>query len=256
MLYLPEQKQSVTQIISSSFKGYIHFFPQFFLICLIAAIVNAGLSCLAQLLILANSVPAMLLTILIYVASIFISMIFSSAIYYFLYLCISQQTPSIADSLNRGVKVIWSVLLAAILIAMFLLGGFIFFVIPGVIMTVYIILYQPLIVIYNYKSTDALYTSFRLIRHNWWRTLGFLILLMIMALAPILLFVILASNAPGLAVLNNLYVQSLLMAIYQFLVVPLTMLALLYLLFDLRVRELENRADIEAVNKADETPTL
>lgn len=248
---IPQVAQSGFEIIATSFQNYACFFKQFFLISFLSAFVYGALSIMANILMQAHY---NLLGLLIVILAAIISLIFTSAVYYFLFACLHLRQPTIKNSLDIGTMRFFSILLATFIASSLMIGGFVFLIIPGLIFWIYIVFYQPLIVVYDYKSSEALFYSYRLVKNHWWRTLGILLLSYLIVLLPIILYTIAcyyyATHAPLLV--NQLFI-SVLLFIYQIFMVPLMMLIVLHLLLDLEIRK---NAEIALKQTTAETRSL
>lgn len=242
MQLIPTEKQSCFEIISISARNYGYFFKNFFLISFLSAVIYAAMSIGANILMQSNHI---LLSVLIIFLSFIVSFIFSSAIYYFIFLCINLQKPTIKDSIDIGLKRFFSVFIATYLAFILMMGGFLFLIIPGIIFWIYIVFYQALIVIYDYKSTEGIFYSYRLVKNNWWFTLGVLLISYLLVLLPVILYAIINYYYfTSVPLLGNQIFISVLLCIYQIIFVPFMIFIVLHLILDLQVRKnIENARD-------------
>lgn len=82
-----------------------------------------------------------------------------------------------------GFKYFWPLILVVI-IEMFVLGGStILFVIPGIIIAVYTIVYVMALLVDDKRGFSALTESWRLVKGHWWGVLGRMIILLLVVLA-------------------------------------------------------------------------
>ena len=142
--------------------------------------------------------------------------------------------PAVGPALRDGLRVLPRVIVAVILYAAAVLGGFVLLIVPGIWLSVSCFFAAQASVVDDARGLGALRRSREIVRGSWWRTLGIVILLSLVAslLAVPLGFVTqiigaVADNGP-LYVLGS--------AIAQTVTLSFTALAGTLLYFDLRLR--------------------
>ncbi len=78
-------------------------------------------------------------------------------------------------SYRYGFKRLGSVLLVAVLVGLAVLGGFILFVIPGIIFLVLLCVSIPALIVENRRGTDAMSRSWHLVKGHFWHALGVIV---------------------------------------------------------------------------------
>jgi len=106
----------------------------------------------------------MLVTLILYVVS------YPSLVYRITNEPLAQDT-SFLQTLSAGLKKMPSIILAVIMLTAALLLGYVFFIVPGVILSVSTAFYIYFIVIESLGAYESLKASHKLVWGNWWRTL-------------------------------------------------------------------------------------
>ena len=101
------------------------------------------------------------------------------------------------DSFKQGLRLFFPVLWVGILLELSVLGGFILFIIPGIILSVWFSLSIFTLVIENKRGTRALFQSSAYVRGYWWAVLGRLLLVNLIVYIPLLALEVLISLAFG-----------------------------------------------------------
>lgn len=144
------------------------------------------------------------------------------------------EHPSVADALRNGLRVMPVVVVAVLLYALAVVAGTIALVVPGIWLAVALYFTAQAAVVDGARGIGALRRSFELVRGSWWRTLGILLVLSLIAfaLAIPLGFVtqIIGTSADN----GPLYVLG--EAVAQTVTLSFTALAGTLLFFDLRTR--------------------
>lgn len=120
-------------------------------------------------------------------------------------------------------KQIWSFIWIAILMGLVNFGGFILFIIPGLIFTVWFILSQYVFVIEGHRGFDALLRSKEYVSGRWWavfgRIFGFTLFVFFVSIPFIAIFFLIFAIAPE----NIFQISSTILSqLFSLLLVPLT----------------------------------
>ncbi len=127
-----------------------------------------------QLLLLTKNISAALLGIIV----IFAGIIFSIAMLPAAVNAINRLSTEPSATLNFksqykfGFGLFWSVIFAAILQILIVLGSYSLFIIPGIIISGYVGMYIFALVLDNKRGFSALTESYSLIRGRWWGVIG------------------------------------------------------------------------------------
>lgn len=78
----------------------------------------------------------------------------------------------VSDALIYGVKKWWIFMGTAILAGLAMLGGFLLFIIPGIIVTVWFMFASYAVIFEDKRFVDALNYSRSLVQGRWWQSLG------------------------------------------------------------------------------------
>lgn len=124
-----------------------------------------------------------------------------------------------------------SVLLVSILVGLAVLGGFILFIIPGIIFWVMFTASIPALVVENRKGTEAMSRSWNLVKGHFWHALAVIVVAAI--IAGVVVGII---SAIGNAIGDNFFVNWVFTSIAQILVAPFAALVSVLLYLDLRAR--------------------
>ena len=143
------------------------------------------------------------------------------------------QKMTIKEAYRLGwTKKLWSVIWVGILSAFIVGGGYWLFLVPGIILTVWLIFAQVLVLIENEKGMKAIVKSREYIRGYFWPILGRYVLMAIaVAVVYAVLMVMAGLITRPLGGLNLAVLSSLLGAIISALITPLTVIYL-YLVYE------------------------
>jgi hypothetical protein len=145
------------------------------------------------------------------------------------------EHPSVGQALRDGIRVLPFVSVAVLLYTLACVLGFIALVVPGVWLAVALYFAAQAAVVDDARGLDALRRSWNLVKDNWWRTFGILIVLGILS-ALLALPLGFATQIVGNAADNGpLFVLG--DAIAQTVSLSFTALAGTLLFFDLRARK-------------------
>lgn len=106
-----------------------------------------------------------------------INLLISSTLIYYLNNKLSDKTLTLDEAFLKTTNKIWIILFTNIIFLMFLTGLSLLLIIPAVIFGVYWFLFLYAIIIRDKEYVNALIYSKKLIQGNWWRTLGYTILI-------------------------------------------------------------------------------
>lgn len=84
-------------------------------------------------------------------------------------------------SYQWGMRKIGPVMWISILSGLIVFGGFLLFIIPGIIFAVFLTVAIPALVVENQRGTGALSRSWNLVKGSWWFVLGFVVVTGIIA---------------------------------------------------------------------------
>lgn len=141
---------------------------------------------------------------------------------------VAEDDPRIGPSFAFAFRRFGSVLWIGLLTALFLMAGFLAFIVPGIIVLVRTLLAMPAFALEGYRGSAALKRSWRLVKGEGWMVFGMWILAAIAAgIVGALLTALFREGwiAPGLA-------QGVALA----LTIPFTTCVVVYLYLDLRAR--------------------
>ena len=127
----------------------------------------------------------------IFPITIIISIVFYNAMYYRTHYMVQDPDKDFANALATGIKKGLPVFLASILFGLAVMLGLLALIVPGVILSLSLLLYQALIIIDDEGIFSSLKASHRLVQGNWWRTatVFFIPALIVMVVYMILVFV-------------------------------------------------------------------
>ena len=128
----------------------------------------------------------------------------------------SDEGVGVRESYARGGKKFFSYLWICIILSFVLLGGFLLFIIPGIVMSGLFSLALFTLIAEDKRGMDALMRSRQLVRGNWWAVLGRIICV---SLLVIIVSVILdLTGIEGLGDLVSGIILSPFVVVYMFLV--------------------------------------
>jgi hypothetical protein len=149
---------------------------------------------------------AIILSIVFGVIYVVAAYLASIGLYYFL----GGQDKSVGELLSLGVSKLGPVLLVVILSSLITTAGFLLFIIPGVIFSVWFTFVTQVVVLENKGTMEALSQSRAYVRGRWWAIFGRLFLLgVLIVLAGILFSIVTAILSgiigPSAQILNNAF---------------------------------------------------
>ncbi len=114
-----------------------------------------------------------LLGVLLIIMVLFSMFMSASFIYNSLY---RKKEMSVKETLLGGKKYFWKYFLFSIVYGIFLMGLFLLFIIPGLIFMVFWVFGFYVLIGENKGISESLKNSHKIVRGNWWKVFGFLIL--------------------------------------------------------------------------------
>ncbi|MEN9913110.1 MAG: hypothetical protein RLY66_518 [Candidatus Parcubacteria bacterium] len=123
---------------------------------------------------LGNNIFFTILGILCVIAGIVFSVVAIPAVIKAVERLNSDQTAQISpkEYYRLGFKYFWSIILVGIISALAGIGGFMLLIVPGIIVSVYVIFYNYILVIDGKKGFSALIESYQLVRGRWLAIFG------------------------------------------------------------------------------------
>ena len=188
MEILPSQPVSIAKVLKLSFRLYAASFDRllkFFVAlaapaCLIGLLVYfvSGLFVEPLKLVVgghnANTIVGLvtlLLGAIVMLATLILYVVSYPSLVYRIANAPLEHDSSFLQTLNVGLKKLPSIIFAVILLTIALLLGYVFFIVPGVILSVSTAFYIYFIVIESLGAYDSLKASHNLVWGHWWRTL-------------------------------------------------------------------------------------
>jgi len=135
----------------------------------------------------------------------------------------------VGASYKWGLRKIGPVIWISILVGLIVAGGLILFIIPGIIFMVLLSVAIPALVVENQRGTGALSRSWNLVKGDWWRVLGIIVVTSIITNV--------VGNILGAIGGNSLIGMWITDAIAQIITGPFTALVSILLYLDLRARK-------------------
>jgi hypothetical protein len=135
----------------------------------------------------------------------------------------------VGASYKWGLKKIGPVIWISILVGLIVAGGLILFIIPGIIFMVLLAVAIPALVVENQRGTGALSRSWNLVKGDWWRVLGIIVVTGFITN--------IVSSIIGAIGGNSLIGMWITDAIAQIITGPFTALVSILLYLDLRARK-------------------
>ena len=255
---------SVGQVLDRTFKLYKESFLRY---VAIVAVVQVPITLLALLLIgmiggtfAANNGEAgeemAVATIIGAVITLFLSIVASA-------LCQGALCKSVSESyLGREVSVgeaykfalpkLWTLIVAAIMVGLSVMGGMILLIVPGIIFALWLLLTTPVIMIENTKATKAMGRSKFLVSGNLGKAfiLAFCVLAITWILGMLfgLIATAIAKPMAGGNAMASMLIQQFGSMIGQILAAPIASAAYILFYYDLRIRK--EAFDLEMLAKS------
>lgn len=140
-----------------------------------------------------------------------------------------QSMPTIGGIISQALPLLGVLVLAALLETAIVIGGLILLVVPGIIFAIYLSFVGIAVVLERRGVKDALSRSWDLVRGNWWRMFGLVLLMAIIGgIATLVLTFVLRIFTP-----DDGYLAALVGAIPGALTAPLTIHAIAAAYFQL-----------------------
>ena len=193
-----------------------------------------------------NTWPIILVNIILDI----LTMILAAVLIIYLYFDFIGKNKLINECFGFLKTRLLDVVFTAILQTILLIFLFILLIVPGIIFSIYWI-FVYLVVLFRKKSFfNALTYSFNLVRYNWWRTLGYLVILLLIIIAVAMIFFFIFGLIMFFGNLNNtLY---LIMTFIQILVVlPFNYFLVIFLIQYFLAIEEEKKDELELMEKAE-----
>jgi Membrane domain of glycerophosphoryl diester phosphodiesterase len=105
------------------------------------------------------------------------------------------ETTSLREALGFAVDRVLAMFWVALLVAVTVLIGFLFIIIPGVYFLIGLCIAIPIVIAESLRGTKAMRRSFELVRGRWWATLGRLLLVGLVVAVPAVLLTVLLAPA-------------------------------------------------------------
>jgi len=161
--------------------------------------------------------------------SLFVSLVLVGALAWATAGALVGREPDLREAYRFGAARIWSVLLVSMLVGLAVAGGFILFVIPGLIFLTRFSVSVPALVVEGERGRAALSRSWDLVRGRSWSVLGTVLV------AGMVAGVVSATLSAPFA--QSWFVRGLLAGIASTITGPFTGLVFSFIYFDLRVRK-------------------
>jgi hypothetical protein len=177
MYSLPTEPGSIGHTLDAGFKLYFVSFKQVLVLTILAALSVSvpvvALVLATPMLFVDDAAPGNAI-----IAAFIIGFVAIMILYMWFYLAILcriggiayAQNLSIGACMSTALRRIIPVILATILFSLAMMGGFLLFIIPGLILWVSLIFYSLCIVLEGDGILESLRHSHRLVWGNWWRT--------------------------------------------------------------------------------------
>jgi hypothetical protein len=152
-----------------------------------------------------------------------------------------NEPVTVADA-YRFIGPRWGVLIGAVLlVALVVLGGFVLCIIPGIYVTILMLLVTPIIVIEGLGPVDSMKRSMELVKSDWWRCFGtYAVLTLIVSfIGQAVAWPVAMASMMFLMQKNMALAQAINQGVsvgIQMLVQPVLITGLVLLYYDLRVR--------------------
>lgn len=164
-----------------------------------------------------------------------------------------QEIPSLTESLKKGLSYSISYLLTSMFYMIIISLGFVLLIIPGFYFTISLMFCTIFVIIAGEGPIQALKSSSRLVKGNWWRTVAimtviFFIYLAIIGVFALILGLSIAFDSPGSVFEPNYWIEFL-ESMFKSILYPVFMAISLVMYHDLKLRkqghDLEARLNLE-----------
>ena len=242
----PTAPKSVSGVLDDVFKLYGAALPVSWRLALVGALLSAIPGFYlessiaggdAEQMLEALKSPVLWLTYLVLIA---VSMIFFVGLIARVNQVAEGADGSFAQAVNRGFSLLPRSLGASLLYFLAVVGGMILLVVPGLIWSVSLLLYLPLLVTEDIGARAALSRSRQLVKGSWWRTAAVFTIALVIAgvlagavgLVSGLIAGVTSADRAVFAVVNNLVT-----AVVNLFITPLYVALLLSVYYDLKLRK-------------------
>jgi len=140
---------------------------------------------------------------------LFVVSLYSLIIFSFTLLAIKPVETKLKEIFQDAWKKLWQYILIVLLVGFFTILSFLLLFIPGIIVGVYLMFCPYILIIEGGKGMNVLKRSWALVKGNWWKVFGRIVLLNIVVM---IIFSILSS------------VNNLLGSLFQYLCIPFSMI--------------------------------
>ena len=120
-----------------------------------------------------------------------------------------KETP-LKEIFKQTWKNYWNCLIVEILMFLFVLLGFACFIVPGIIISIYLGFSMFVLLIENKKGINALKGSWNLVKGNWWSIFEKIFLLNILTIIPSIIFQWLSKSIGLFNIISSVYTLLLL----------------------------------------------
>lgn len=247
MFTLPSRPQSIGEVLDTSIKLFRQSFPRSWPISLAQAVAASAMAIYMALHFGAAIKPSQAMTlysnpsfIMVYLASMLISLVLYGALLFQTNAVATDETMSTGEALTSGLRAGPRIFLASFGFGLACLIGFVLLIIPGLYLSVALALYAVAVVVDNQGAGDSLGTSRRLVKGNYWRTAAIftvamiIIMILFMALGIVVgIGAVALSHDPTIILLVNTAVQGLMYVVMW----PFIASMLIVLYHDLKLRK-------------------
>ncbi len=259
MFNLPQQPQSIGDVLSNGFRLYCVGFKKIIVLLLVSSFFATLPEVLADFLeidiidVTSDTIrwtPSHFLIIILYILSMLVSFVIYSAIAIQFWGIIHSNTPSIKASLKRGLVCLAPILFASILYGLAVMFGLVLLIVPGIMLSIYLLFYGYFILFEHDGIIASLKHSYQLVRGHWWETaiiqtvISIIMMVVFVVLFVVFIFVdptIMDFSEEGTHELTGVtLLLSLLLYITLDLSVSLITAIVLVLFYDLKMRKTDD----------------
>lgn len=180
-------------ILEASFEVYKKLWKQLlvlaifpYLSIILLAVAAVGVIALIVLLFSSHNYAASIAVaaIAIVAAVVYLSITFSIGGVAQIFVIASREKPiSVGEALKKAWKVLWAYWAVGFLVSVMVLGGYLFFIIPGIIFSIWFMFAVYVVALEGIGGMDALMKSREYVRGRWWSMLGRWLLIVIVVYA-------------------------------------------------------------------------
>lgn len=245
MYVKPTSPQSIGQVLDGTFRLAAASFRHTWLFALIAGLASYAASAyqfsrggtLAEAVLAPQDATYWTL----YVCGVVVSIVFFAAIYLRID-SIAGGASSEAGALSSALRRLPLLIVLTILTLLALMIGYVLLIVPGVILTISLIVSMPIFLLEDKGPIDALTSSHRLVWGNWWRTAAIVTVGGIIVVVLYFIFGFVgAALAPlltgGDALLASLISLLIVLALLGVVITPFFVALILNIYWDLKLRK-------------------